>query len=161
MVMREAMTMHKDDPRKERTYWCVECKKAHAPTQEHPLCAFLHCLHAPMPPDLYFDFKGWRFAAPFYCMACGAELCHRQWAFARVCGGCDLGRTGKALPNRHIFAGPHVLVDPNAEHCFAVDAFIDPATRDEYPDWPQPRPISLPRPRPVPQPRKRLIPGLR
>lgn len=150
--MDRSRELHKDDPRRERKYWCIECKKEHGPTSEHPICDLCPpgFLHKPAPKDLYFDFKGWRFTAPFYCMSCGKAICHRQWAFSRICGACDSGtsRTARMLPHGHVFAGPHSLVDASAEHCFAANEFIEPKERDMYPLRSPQRPVFPPRPKP-------------
>ena len=47
--------------------------------------------HEEDPPDIYVDFRGYRFTKPFYCICCGKELCSKQFTFARACGFCDTG----------------------------------------------------------------------
>lgn len=63
--------------------------------------------------DATFDFKGWRFRAPFYCMSCSRPIDVRQWGFCRGCGSCDVGRpTGPIAPWPQWYAGPCDLIDP-------------------------------------------------
>jgi hypothetical protein len=47
--------------------------------------------HEELPADGHFDFKGYRFKAPFHCMCCGKEVCWKQWAYGRYCATCDTG----------------------------------------------------------------------
>ncbi len=47
--------------------------------------------HEEDPPDVYVDFRGYRFTKPFHCICCGRELCSKQFAFARACSLCDTG----------------------------------------------------------------------
>lgn len=37
--------------------------------------------------------RGWRFYPPYVCSHCGVAVSARQFAFARVCGSCALGRS--------------------------------------------------------------------
>jgi len=110
--------------------WCGDCKAYHVPTAEHPRCALcVSAVHAPAPPDLYFDFKGWRFTAPFLCMNCGREICFRQWAFARGCGRCDVG---DGPQSQGTFSGPRTLIDPNVD-CFIAPERFMPAGAEPLP----------------------------
>lgn len=118
--------MHKDDPRASKDMWCIDCKKTHRPTSEHPLCATgaFH-LHKPAPKDLFFLFKGWKFTPPFHCMYCGVEVCWHQWAFSRSCGGCDSGTSYTA--KLHYFqwtAGPHEIHDRTDSLFMSEEAFV-------------------------------------
>lgn len=77
--------------------------------------------------DLYIDYKGWRWRAPFLCMRCGAVVDVLQWAYSRSCGGCDVGSSQTArLPvtSYHIFAGPHELIDAEDPHFLEEDRFL-------------------------------------
>ena len=103
--------------------FCGTCSGYHLPTAEHPACpGCLGYLHSPSPPDLHFDFKGWRFRAPFHCMCCGKEVCFRQWAFGRSCGACDTGicMRDNLHPRSHkVFCGPNTeLIDPTEAEKF-------------------------------------------
>jgi hypothetical protein len=119
------------------TYWCLTCRKRHEPTAEHPLCQLARGLHDIIPPDkLWFDYRGWIFRPPFYCMSCGVEVCERQWAYSRTCGSCDVSnsRTARRLPGGSLFAGPH---EPGTKTRNDIPIsggrFLDPATREQYP----------------------------
>jgi hypothetical protein len=87
-------------------------------------------------PDLYFDYKGWRFRPPFHCMYCGIEVSVRQWAFSRSCGGCDVSPSYTArLPfvSYYIFAGPHELIDPNDPYFLEEARFLSPEDAEKHP----------------------------
>ncbi len=82
--------------------------------------------------DLYYDFKGWRFRAPFHCMACGVAVTARQWAFGRACGSCDCGRPVRAtLNHRGWYAGPVELLDPFASGFLAASELHKPPKRPQ------------------------------
>lgn len=95
------------------------------------------------PDDVYMDFKGWRFRAPFRCMKCGCLVTARQWAFSRSCGPCDCG---SAPTGRGVFSGPRELVDANAQYFIPAERFesldaqpIDRAPRFRTGDPPKPK----------------------
>src|SRR5271168_4478173 len=119
--------LHDADPRKSKEFWCSDCKSTHTPTEEHPICdaeKYPH-LHQKPPSDIFFIYKGWKFTAPFHCMYCGIEVCYKQWAFGRACGGCDVGNSHTA--KLHYFqwtAGPHEIVDRNDPYFMKEDAFV-------------------------------------
>ena len=112
------------------TQYCVECHTEHTPTDECVPCEFTPgFLHHPMPPEIYFDFKGWRFKPPFHCMCCGKEICYQQWAFGRSCGTCDTGACRKErLHAMHdgVFYGNAEMIDPiEAARCrFTSDRML-------------------------------------
>jgi len=81
--------------------------------------------HEPFPVGAYFDYKGYRFTPPFHCMYCGVEVCHRQWAFSRSCGGCDVGNSHTAKLRYYQWtAGPHELIDAKATPILSADHFV-------------------------------------
>lgn len=89
-----------------------------------------------MSEDIYIDYKGWRWRAPFHCMYCGVEVSARQWAFSRSCGGCDVSPSHTArlhVVSHHIFAGPHELIDPKDQYFLTEDRFLSPADAEKYP----------------------------
>lgn len=117
--------------------WCFNCKTWHKPTEEHPTCRLCTtAIHEPAPADIHFDYRGWKFTPPFICMGCGIEVCFRQWAFSRSCGGCDVSysRTRRLIGGK-CFAGPHERLSTwNAEEsAIPEDHFIDPSQREKYP----------------------------
>lgn len=132
------MALHPDDPRAGKEYWCSTCKAKHKPTEEHPICPsdeFAH-LHAKFPQDLYIEFKGWRFRAPFHCMRCGVEVCPHQWAFSRSCGGCDVSDSHTArlsIFDGRLFAGPKELIDRSDPHFLTEDRFLPVSDAEKYP----------------------------
>jgi hypothetical protein len=69
--------------------------------------------------NVFFDFKGWRFYPPFYCMCCGVEVSQEQWAFGRYCGVCDTGACRRG--NLHTFSRRGVYYG-NAELIDAIEA---------------------------------------
>lgn len=117
--------------------WCGDCRGYHRPTDEHPLCKLCTAsVHQPAPPDLHFDYKGWRFTAPFICMCCGNEICFRQWARSRTCGPCDGSRSStRRLIGRKCFAGPHEKLPTHGQNNYDIeeDEFVDPAAKDKHP----------------------------
>ena len=42
-------------------------------------------------PDIFVEWRGIVYHAPFLCMCCGKEICARQFAYGRGCGVCDAG----------------------------------------------------------------------
>jgi len=81
------------------------------------------------PPDepegIFFIYKGWKFTPPFHCIYCGVQVDHRQWAFSRSCGGCDVGNSHTAKLHLHQWtAGPHELVDPNDSLLLKKENFV-------------------------------------
>ena len=89
-----------------------------------------------MNDDLYVDYKGWRFRAPFFCMRCGAEVDVLQWAFSRSCGACDCGKSPTArlyITDRRLFAGSHELINPDDSHFLEADRFIPAEDAAKYP----------------------------
>lgn len=116
--------------------WCIDCKREHMPTATCVPCTFdAGFLHAPMPKDIYFDYRGWRWTPPFICMGCGIEVCYRQWQFSRSCGACDVSesRTRKLLSGR-CFAGPHDKLSSwsAVKHDIPEDHFVDPKDRMKW-----------------------------
>ena len=86
--------------------------------------------------DIYIDFKGWRWKAPFACMRCGIEVDPLQWAYSRSCGSCDVGKSHTARLHAfdaRLFAGPHELIDRDDQFFLAEDRFLDPAEREKFP----------------------------
>ena len=71
--------------------------------------------HEPDTPDMYIDFRGYRFRTPFLCICCGKEICARQFAFGRACGTCDTGacqqypQAAHERPNWYHIYGPEML----------------------------------------------------
>lgn len=123
-----AEELHNADPRKDRKLWCSTCKSQHEPTPEHPICescgGFPH-LHLKPPSDIYFNFKGWKFTAPFHCLTCGVEVCYLQWAFSRSCGGCDVSVSHTAKLHYYQWtAGPHVELNPDDHGMMTKDTFV-------------------------------------
>jgi hypothetical protein len=97
-----------------------------------------------MTDDLYIDYKGWRWTAPFACIRCGVEVSPEQWAFSRSCGSCDCGVSPTArlrITDPRLFAGPHELFDPFDSHFLTADRFLDPADREKYPVLNPPKPL--------------------
>lgn len=149
--------------------WCGSCRGYHQPTKEHPFHALCESLHERIPADLFFDYRGWKFTAPFICMCCGIEICFRQWAFSRSCGPCDISdsKTHRVLYGK-CFAGPHVKLETwkASDRDIPESHFVDPADRLEYPVMlpvarrpPPPPPKPKPRPSPPrPQPPLRPTP---
>jgi hypothetical protein len=131
------MALHPADPRKDIEVWCIDCKRRHAPTDEHLLCPTGEGhLHKAFPADLYIDFKGWRFTPPFHCMYCGCEVCPFQWAFSRSCGGCDVGDSHTRRLNvwdRRIFAGPRQLIDSKDPYFISEDRFLPLSDIEKHP----------------------------
>lgn len=143
-----AKPLHDSDPRKRKDFWCTTCKQSHSPSDNHPLCATgeLH-LHLPFPKDLYIDFKGWRFTAPFHCMGCGVIVCPLQWAFSRSCGGCDVSHSHTrriSVFDRRFFSGPAEPIDIKDTYFFDENQFIDPADAEAYPIKNPPKPFLPP-----------------
>ena len=97
--------------------------------------------------DLYIDYKGWRWTAPFACMRCGIEVNAEQWAFSRSCGGCDIGKSPTArlsIFDPRLFAGPHELVDPEHSHFLEEDRFLSPDDAEKFPVLDPPIPVHFP-----------------
>lgn len=116
--------------------FCLSCNGWHLPTQEHPRCRLCTGLHEQMRPDLFIDFRGWRFTSPFICMGCGIEVCFRQWAFSRSCGPCDLSTSHtRRLWRRQCFAGPHEKLSTWGDDRLDLvdDNFVDPTKRNQFP----------------------------
>lgn len=117
--------------------YCSDCHGYHKPTAEHPACRFCRpgFVHAPMPLDIYFHHRGWKFTPPFICMGCGIEVCYRQWAFSRSCGSCDVsGSRTRRAPFGRCFAGPHERLESwnEKDHDIPEDHFIAPKDTDNY-----------------------------
>jgi hypothetical protein len=88
------------------------------------------------PTDLFIDFKGWRFRAPFHCMYCAVEVSPQQWAFSRSCGGCDVSNSHTArlsIFDGRIFSGPRELIDPKDSHFLVEERFLDPKDAEKFP----------------------------
>jgi hypothetical protein len=84
----------------------------------------------------FFDYKGWRFTAPFYCMRCGVEVETQQWAFSRSCGGCDVSESHTArlsIFDRRLFSGPHELINPKDSSFLLPDRFLPPEYAKNFP----------------------------
>jgi hypothetical protein len=127
--------------------WCGTCHGYHLPTKEHPMHSLCGGLHAPMPKDIFFDYRGWKFTPPFICMGCGIEVCFRQWAFSRSCGSCDVSQsTTRRLLYRKCFSGPHVKLSTWSakESDIEESLFVDPGKRLEYPILPKQVPFTPP-----------------
>lgn len=123
--------------------YCVNCHEEHESTAACVVCEFdIGFLHEPMPEDIYFDFKGWRFRPPFLCINCGRTICFRQWAFCRGCGRCDVGKGPQSIG---WFAGPHELIDPNADYFLKPERFVE-ASRGPLP---YPKTAITPNPKPT------------
>ena len=100
--------------------------------------------------DIYIDFKGWRWKAPFACMRCGVTVDPQQWAYSRSCGSCDVGKSPTARLHAfdpRLFAGPHELIDADDKFFLSEDRFLDPADREKFPVLDPPSPVHFP-PRP-------------
>jgi hypothetical protein len=124
-----------DEGREGHWDWCGTCVGYHPPTEEHPRCKLCHSMHAPMPEGIYFDYRGWKFTPPFICMGCGMEVCFRQWAYSRLCGPCDNGKSKtRRLTGGQCFVGPHVKLPTwdAAQHDLEESGFIDPVNRERY-----------------------------
>lgn len=124
-------------PPKKNDRWCADCRAYHPPTDEHPICRLCSFgIHAPMPPDIYFNYRGWKFTPPFICMGCGIEVCFRQWAFSRSCGACDVSdsKTRRVL-YLQCFAGPHEKLPTwnQEDGDIRQDHFLDPKDAPDYP----------------------------
>lgn len=93
--------------------------------------------------------RGWRFWPPYACHRCGTPITAHQFAFARSCGGCDLGtsRTSRLrVGDRGWFIlGRVQLENPQDSHIINPE-WIAATTREAYPVV-KPRP-SLPRTHP-------------
>ena len=131
-------------------HYCFTCRKSHPISTKCPQCALSGVedgngrwhgphLHAPLPADAHLDFSGWRFTAPFICMACGIEICLFQFAFSRTCGPCDVSNstTHRFYMSRQCFAGPREKLPTwSKKHGHRGDipeeAFVDPARRLEF-----------------------------
>jgi hypothetical protein len=52
-----------------------------------------HCFgeHELDTSDIWVEWKGKKYFAPFLCLCCGKETCARQWAYGRSCATCDTG----------------------------------------------------------------------
>jgi len=118
--------------------YCADCKGYHKPTAEHPSC--FYCgpgfVHSRLPEDTGFEYRGWRFTAPFICMSCGIKICYRQWGFSRTCGACDVGSSKTArLFGRKCFSGPHVKLSTWSakEDDIEEREFVSPDEREKYP----------------------------
>jgi hypothetical protein len=127
------------------SHYCMTCRGYHKPTTEHPLCRLCRdAVHAPAPKDIFFDYRGWIFTPPFICMACGIEVCFRQWAFSRSCGSCDVSKSDTRLrlpmvdhPHygrvQMCFAGPHKKSPKRKDRRDIVEAAFLPAkARGKY-----------------------------
>ncbi len=120
--------------------WCGTCRGYHLPTKEHPLHTLCGGIHAPMPKDIFFDYRGWKFSPPFICMGCGIEICFRQWAFSRSCGPCDVSNSKtRRLLYHKCFAGPHIKLPTwsEEENDIQESHFVNPSTRLDYPVLPE------------------------
>lgn len=45
--------------------------------------------------EIYVDFNGKRFYAPFKCLCCGVEVSVEQFCYGRTCAYCDCGKCQK------------------------------------------------------------------
>lgn len=93
-------------------------------TQASVRCS--HCCgeHEPDPPDVYIDFRGWRWRAAFRCLCCGVIICARQWAFGRGCGKCD---TGACHSDNRYFQPEYGHVHPEWYRPYDGQATVDAA----------------------------------
>jgi hypothetical protein len=137
--------------------WCINCRRPHQPTAEHPLCPLCSACHETFPSDLYFDHRGWRFRAPFVCMGCGIEVCPHQWAFSRSCGGCDMSVSKTRRLMFRAFVGPHEFIGPRDSLCLDESRFVDPAEKAGFPVLYERSPWTTPWPQPPrrPNPKRR------
>lgn len=127
------------------TQYCIDCHKYHKPTATCVPCEFSPgFLHRPMPKEIYFNYRGWKFTPPFICMGCGIEVCHNQWAFSRSCGPCDVSDsiTRRVLYGQ-CFAGPHEKLPTwdTDNYDISEDHFLDPEDREKFPVMRQQPPI--------------------
>ena len=123
------------------TPWCTVCNQNHEPNSD---CVGVAdqltpgFLQLPMPSDLYFDFKGWRFKPPFHCMCCGKLIHWQQWSFGRSCGTCDTGKCGhtRHMPDA-IYSGPAELIDKGEadKFRFVSDRFVRIDLGEKPEDW--------------------------
>lgn len=108
--------------------------------------------------------RGWRFWPPYACSRCGRRITAHQFAFARMCGGCDHSdsrtvRLSIADP-RWFILGAVELEDPHADGIIRPH-FISSALRYQFQAHPRPH-RHLPK-RPVPkrwEPIRRKVLGL-
>lgn len=77
------------------------------------------------PEGIFFIYKGWKFTPPFHCMYCGIVVDHKQWAFSRSCGGCDVSNSHTAkLRFFQWTAGPHEVHDRTDSHFLPEEQFV-------------------------------------
>lgn len=75
--------------------------------------------------DVYVDFKGWRFRAPFRCLCCGSMVSLRQFCFGRCCAPCDVGKCRhRRAPG--CYSGPRELINANDPYFIAEDRWLNP-----------------------------------
>jgi hypothetical protein len=110
--------------------------------------------------DVFVDFKGWRFRAPFRCLCCGIVISVRQFCFGRDCATCDIGNCRH--PNSHCsqgcYSGPRELIDINAKYFISEDRWLNPAT-GLIGGGELPTKRNLPKPRPLPRTPRPPMPG--
>lgn len=140
--------------------FCSDCERVHDRTEHANCdrCSMDDYIFKALPTELYFDFKGWRFRAPFYCMHCARPICGHQWGFARACGVCDVGR-GPRNSRNFWYAGPHELRDANARFFLEPERWGDPNA--ESVPWRHWKPAPPRKSFPPQAPRPRLIPPRR
>lgn len=79
--------------------------------------------------DVFVEFKGWRFFAPFRCMCCGVWISISQFCFGRACGACDCGRC-QHPSHRGSFSGPRepVIDRDGLKYFIPENHWLNPAT---------------------------------
>jgi hypothetical protein len=78
-------------------------------------------------PDVFVDFKGWRFRPPFRCMCCGTMISLEQFCFGRACALCDTGRCNH--PKTHkAYSGPRELMNRKDPLFISEDRWLNPPT---------------------------------
>jgi hypothetical protein len=79
--------------------------------------------------DLYVDFKGWRFRAPFRCLCCGQVVSIEQFCYGRYCGICDSGKCQHENKNcLTCYSGPRELLETPTDPFIRPDRWLNPAT---------------------------------
>lgn len=84
------------------------------------------------PAEIYVDFKGWRFRAPFRCMCCGRIIDIQQFCYGRYCGICDMGKcehkNGRNAFGIMCYSGPREIIDANDPYFLVPERWLNPET---------------------------------
>jgi hypothetical protein len=101
--------------------------------------------------------RGWRFFPPYACHSCGRVISAQQFAFARGCGGCDVGNSRTArlhcFDPRWFVLG-RVVDERNGESLEIDPVFVPASEAVDYPTtYREPR-----KPSPPPRQKPRLPP---